>query len=275
MPALAEAPRRWTDLRMRVLSAAVLGPAVLACVWFGGLPFLALAIAATAGLSMEWARLCGLRDGDRPTWALVAGTMIAVTLAGMDQPLASVLVLAVTVPVVAVLAGSGRLMPLLLGVPYVGLGMAALAWLREDAEAGRAELLFLMLLVWASDIGAYMTGRLVGGPKLAPSISPNKTLSGALGGLVTAVGVALLVSFIVQPPGSVARTVIMAAILGIVAQAGDLFESAIKRQVGAKDSGHLIPGHGGLLDRLDALLAAAPIAALLALASGRGVVFWE
>ena len=275
MPALAEAPRRWTDLRMRVLSAAVLGPAVLACVWFGGLPFLTLAIAATAGLSMEWARLCGLRDGDRPTWALVAGTMIAVTLAGMDQPLASVLVLAVTVLVVAVLAGSGRLMPLLLGVPYVGLGMAALAWLREDAEAGRAELLFLMLLVWASDIGAYMTGRLVGGPKLAPSISPNKTLSGALGGLVTAVGVALLVSFIVQPPGSVARTVIMAAILGIVAQAGDLFESAIKRQVGAKDSGHLIPGHGGLLDRLDALLAAAPIAALLALASGRGVVFWE
>lgn len=275
MPALAEAPRRWTDLRMRVLSAAVLGPAVLACVWFGGLPFLTLAIAATAGLSMEWARLCGLRDGDRPTWALVAGTMIAVTLAGMDQPLASVLVLAVTVLVVAVLAGSGRLMPLLLGVPYVGLGMAALAWLREDAEAGRAELLFLMLLVWASDIGAYMTGRLVGGPKLAPSISPNKTLSGALGGLVTAVGVALLVSFIVQPPGSVARTVIMAAILGVVAQAGDLFESAIKRQVGAKDSGHLIPGHGGLLDRLDALLAAAPIAALLALASGRGVVFWE
>ena len=74
---------------MRVLSAAVLGPAVLACVWFGGLPFLALAIAATAGLAVEWARLCGLRDGDRPTWALVAGTMIAVTLAGMDQPLAS------------------------------------------------------------------------------------------------------------------------------------------------------------------------------------------
>jgi phosphatidate cytidylyltransferase len=166
-------------------------------------------------------------------------------------------------------------MPLLLGVPYVGLGMAALAWLREDAEAGRAALLFLMLLVWASDIGAYMTGRLVGGPKLAPSISPNKTLSGALGGLVTAVGVALAVSFVVQPPGSIAWTMAVAAVLGIVAQAGDLFESAIKRKAGAKDSGHLIPGHGGLLDRLDALLAAAPIAALLALASGRGVVFWE
>jgi phosphatidate cytidylyltransferase len=260
---------------MRVLSAAVLGPAVLACVWFGGLAFLALAIAATAGLSVEWARLCGLRDGDRPTLALVACTVIAVTLAGQDQGAAALGVLLAGVPILFLLTEPGRRMPLLLGLPYVGLGMASLAWLRDDAEVGRADLLFLMLLVWASDIGAYMTGRVVGGPRLAPSISPNKTWSGAMGGLVVAVLVALSVCFVVQPPGSITRTVLLSAVLGMVAQAGDLFESAIKRQVGAKDSGHLIPGHGGLLDRLDALLAAAPIAALLALASGRGVVLWE
>lgn len=272
---LAEISRRWTDLRMRVLSAGLLGPAVLACVWFGGAPFLVLMLAATAGLSIEWARLSGWRDGDWPTIALIGCTVIAVALAGLDQGRTALVFLLAGVPLIAFLTGSERRLPLLLGLPYIGLGMVSLAWLRDDSDAGRADLLFLMLLVWASDIGAYMTGRIVGGPRLAPAISPNKTWSGAVGGLIVAVGVALLVSFTVQPPHSILRTILLAATLGIVAQAGDLFESAIKRQVGAKDSGHLIPGHGGLLDRLDALLAAAPVAALLALASGRGVVLWE
>ena len=162
-----------------------------------------------------------------------------------------------------------------LGLPYVGLCAIALIWLRADPAAGRANLLFLLLLVWASDIGAYLAGRLLGGPRLAPSISPGKTWSGAAGGLVAAVAAGLACAFVVQPPDSPLRVVCLAAGLGIIAQAGDLAESRIKRHFGVKDSGHLIPGHGGLLDRLDAVLAVAPVAAVLALFAGPGVALWQ
>ena len=275
MPALAEAPRRWVDLRARVLSAAVLAPLVLACVWHGGWPFLILMVAAALGLAVEWGRLAGWRDTGPATLALAATAIGAVVAASLDHGRATLLVLLAGAAAIAVLGRGERRWIGLVGVPYVAGGAAALAWLRADDQAGWPDLLFLMLLVWASDIGAYMVGRWVGGPKLAPSISPNKTWSGAVGGLVVAVAVALVTCFVIQAPGSVIGSAVMAAMLGIVAQAGDLFESAVKRQVGAKDSGHLIPGHGGLLDRLDALLAAAPVAALLALAAGRGVVLWE
>lgn len=274
-PALAEPARRWTDLRARVLSALVLAPAVLLCVWYGGAAFFALAIAATVGLTLEWVRLFGWRDRSAPTWVAIGATVLAVILAGGDWVWAAVAVIGVGTIVVALVAGPGRRLPMALGVPYIGLGMAALVWLRGDAQAGLAAVLLLILLVWASDIGAYMTGRWLGGPKLAVAISPNKTVSGAIGGLVVAVGVALVASYPLRPPESLIRMAALAAILGIGAQAGDLFESAIKRKVGAKDSGHLIPGHGGLLDRLDALIAAAPVAVVFALAAGRGVVFWQ
>jgi phosphatidate cytidylyltransferase len=131
-----------------------------------------------------------------------------------------------------------------------------------------------LLLVWSSDIGAYLTGRAVGGPKLAPHISPGKTVAGAVGGLAAAIIAGIAVALAVSRPTSLTHAAAAAAVLGVVAQAGDLLESHVKRRFGAKDSGWLIPGHGGLLDRLDALLAAALVAALLALAQGRGVVLW-
>lgn len=161
------------------------------------------------------------------------------------------------------------------GLPYLGLAALALLWLRADPVAGRANLLFLLLLIWASDIGAYVAGRLIGGPKLAPSISPGKTWSGAAGGLLAAVVVGLLCAFVLQTPVAPLRVACLSGALGIIAQAGDLLESRLKRHFGVKDSGHLIPGHGGLLDRLDAVLAAAPVAAGLALAAGPGVVLWQ
>ncbi len=169
----------------------------------------------------------------------------------------------------------GRLSPasLLLGVCYILPAVAALIWLRGAAETGRANVLFVVLVVWASDIGAYLVGRWLGGPKLAPAISPGKTRSGAVGGLVLAglVGVAAALLWQTAPlPGLLA-----AGGLGLVSQAGDLLESAIKRHFGVKDSGRLIPGHGGLLDRLDGVLAAAPAAALLAWAMGQGRVLWQ
>lgn len=156
------------------------------------------------------------------------------------------------------------------GVGYILMAVAALAWLRAD---GWGNVLFVLLIVWATDIGAYMVGRRVGGARLAPRISPGKTWSGAVGGLACAVGVGLGSALLA--PGASGRALAVAAGLSVAAQAGDLLESGMKRHFGVKDSGRLIPGHGGLLDRLDGLLAAAPVAALLAAAFGRGVALWR
>ena len=155
---------------------------------------------------------------------------------------------------------------LLAGVPYVGLGAAALLWLRAGHGGGRRAVLFVVLVVWASDIGAYAAGRLIGGPKLAPAISPGKTWAGAMGGLAAAAAM----GFANLHPASA----LLAAGLGIAAQAGDLMESAMKRGFGVKDSGRLIPGHGGLFDRFDGLLTAAPAAAALALLTDRAALGW-
>ncbi len=149
-------------------------------------------------------------------------------------------------------AGPGQLATLWAGVPYIGCGTAALLWLRGLPATGTWIVLLLMLAVWASDIGAYLVGRVVGGPKLAPRVSPGKTWSGALGGLTAAA----LAGFSMYG----ARGAAFASVLGIAAQGGDLLESALKRRFGVKDSGRTIPGHGGLFDRLDGMLLAAPVA---------------
>lgn len=160
------------------------------------------------------------------------------------------------------------------GVLYVGLAGIALIHLRGDAAVGRANVLFLFLVVWASDIGAYLAGRSLGGPKLAPAISPNKTWSGAIGGLLSAVTAGMLAAYVMEGRLS-GGAVLVAAALGLVSQLGDLFESWIKRRFHVKDSSSLIPGHGGLLDRLDGVLAAAPAAALIGLWLGAGGLLWH
>jgi phosphatidate cytidylyltransferase len=164
---------------------------------------------------------------------------------------------------------------LALGFPYLGLAAVALPWLRADQDVGLANTLFVLALIWASDVGAYLTGRLIGGPRLAPAISPGKTWSGAIGGLLSAGLAGLAVAACFSSGFSPFHVTILAIGLGLVSQAGDLFESALKRRFGVKDSGRIIPGHGGMLDRLDALLAVAPVAALLAFSVGRGVVLWR
>lgn len=233
MPDLAEVAGRWADLRIRAVSALVLAPLAVACVWLGGIAFAVIVLATAIGLAVEWLRL--LRTAPRRR----AGAALAAA-----------------------------------GLGYVLLAAVALLWLRGDAMAGRADVLFLLGVVWSNDVGAYLVGRLIGGPRLAPRISPGKTWSGAAGGLLAAVAVGVLAAHVLSgaPPW---RAVPLAAALGVVAQGGDLLESFVKRRLEVKDSGHLIPGHGGLFDRLDALLAAAPVAALLALILGRGVVLWQ
>ena len=220
---------RWADLRLRVVSAAVLVPLALICTWLGGIPFELLLLAGTIGLLVEWTRMAR--------------------------------------------AGRGSAAVLTAGMLYILLSAGSLVWVRADPQMGRANVLFLLVLVWASDIGAYAAGRSVGGPRLAPHISPGKTVSGAVGGLVAAVAVGMIAAAISST--QLARAGGLATLLGTVAQAGDLAESYVKRRFGVKDSGRLIPGHGGLLDRVDALSAVALAAALLALMDGRGVLLWE
>jgi phosphatidate cytidylyltransferase len=232
VPDPAERSGRWADFGLRAVSALVLAPLALACVWLGGIAFTVIVIVTAAGLAVEWLSLLG---------------------AGQRRPSPSLLA-----------AGFG----------YVVVAAAALLWLRSDPVAGRADVLFVLCVVWSNDVGAYMLGRWIGGPRLAPRISPKKTWSGALGGLLAAIAVGLLAAQVLAdaPPW---RAIPAAATLGVVAQGGDLLESFVKRRLEVKDSGHLIPGHGGLFDRLDALLAAAPVAALLAHIVGRGVVLWQ
>jgi phosphatidate cytidylyltransferase len=273
--------RRWRDLRKRFLSAMVLGPAALGCIWLGAEAFTAMIALAVAVLAWEWVHLCGRRVRVFPGLAVPLAVLAAGSLAVENHPRWALAVL--FVGFLATWAGARRMgdrltQPagrLAAGVLYIGLAGIALIELRHDTDAGMANVFFLFLVVWASDIGAYMAGRSFGGPKLAPSVSPNKTWSGAGGGLAAAILVGIAVALPFTPGASPLAIAVAALVIGIAAQAGDLLESAIKRHFRVKDTSSLIPGHGGLLDRLDGVLAAAPVAAVISFALGYGRTIWS
>jgi len=274
----AAAPARWRDLRKRALTAALLAPAAILCIWLGAEWWAALMAVAVAGLAWEWVHLCGARARAFPGAAVPAAVLAAGGFALAGWPWLAFVVLGLGAYAGAALAGRGTVVPpnwLGFGVLYIGVAGVALIELRGDDAAGRGNVLFLFLVVWASDIGAYLAGRLLGGPKLLPAVSPNKTWSGALGGLAAAMAVGAGAALLVEPRGAVLWAALVAALLGVVAQMGDLLESWIKRRFRVKDSSGLIPGHGGLLDRLDGVLAAAPVAALLGAALGPGAHLWR
>lgn len=265
-----------TGLRARVLSALVLIPTALAAVMFGA-PFFDLLVAA-AGMLMawEWTRLCsGGRVGPAGIVAIATAAAAVVTsyLFGAERAL---LVVAGGAAAAALVAAITRQRPgwMGLGTLYASLPCVAILWLRADPDFGLLTILWLLALVWAIDVGAYVVGRNVGGPKLAPVISPKKTWSGLAGGVFAAAivgGVAgLLIGGAAPLPLALAS-----AILALVEQAGDLGESAVKRRFGAKDSSGLIPGHGGLLDRIDGLVAVVVVVALAAALTGKSILAWH
>jgi phosphatidate cytidylyltransferase len=263
---------RWGDLPKRAVSAAVLAPLALICLWLGDGWWSGLLMAAALGMAVEWVQLCGGRLAS-PAGAAVLLVILGCCVAALLGWAAAALGVIAGGFLLVWLAGSGA--SLAAGVPYLGLPLVALTWLRGDGAAGRDSILFLLLVVWASDIGAYAVGRLVGGPKLAPRVSPSKTWAGAAGGLAAGMAVGTAAALALDGGSASPRILAVAGGIAVVAQLGDLAESALKRHYGVKDSGRLIPGHGGLLDRLDGVLAAAPVAGLLAVLLGRGVVLWR
>lgn len=266
---------RWSDLKPRILSAAVLAPLALLCIWLGGAAFAVMVALIAGGLAFEWLGMCRQRSRLPAIMVFTALPLAVLVAAWVGIVQAVVLLVAATAAGIAVEGGFSRTHPLAFGVPYLGVGAVALIWLRHPQASGGVNVIVLLLIVWSSDIGAYMVGRAIGGPRLAPAISPGKTWSGAVGGLIAAAITGLLAATFLTHGAPSWRPGVFAVLLGVVSQAGDLFESQVKRHFGVKDSGSLIPGHGGLLDRLDAVLTAAPAAALLALMLGRGVILWE
>lgn len=263
------------DLRLRVLSSLVLIPLAVGVVWFGGPVFSGAVAAGGVILAREWTRMAD-PDGPDLAFALAAaaaaGGVIAVS---MGAPLAGLTwVAAASVGAGILGAWRGKAWQGAFGALYLGWPCLALVWMRlaDDPEGGRL-IALLFAAVWGADIGAYAMGKLVGGPRLPASVSPNKTYAGLAGGIglaaISAIGAAAITGW--------PETVWIAAFAGIALGAaglfGDLLESVLKRNFGVKDSGGLIPGHGGLLDRVDGLLIAALVlAAWTALAGGSAQV---
>ena len=263
-------------LQRRMLTAAVLMPLALGLAWAGGLLW-ATAIAALAALALwEWQRMVCPSAWITTVLAplIAAAGCIALVVSG---PGAALLVVATGAVASATMAlrnvGVGKASVLAAGVVYIGLGTLALVHLREIPEAGFAALVWLMVGIWASDSGAYAAGKIIGGPRLAPRVSPNKTWAGLAGAMAGPALVGLVMG-LVWPDGPAAGLLALLGLaIGLVGQAGDLVESAAKRHAGVKDSGQLVPGHGGVLDRVDALLAAALFVAGLYLVRGEGLAW--
>ena len=254
------------ELCLRVGSALVLVPLAVGSAYVGGPPFLAVWTLAAAVIFWEWTALVG---EPRRAPILAAGAAAfsgAAVLFGLSSPGAALAVLALGAIVAAGLAGSERGVWILAGGVYAGAMLAAPAVLRSDAQLGRSAVFLIFGVVWTTDVMAYFVGHALGGPKLWPAVSPKKTWSGAVGGAAAATLVGSGLSALAGL--EVAALALVCAVLSLAAQAGDLLESALKRRFGAKNASELIPGHGGLMDRLDGFVAAAMVAAFLGLARG-------
>jgi phosphatidate cytidylyltransferase len=270
---------RGGELALRVCSALVLVPLAVGTAYLGGWLFAVFWGLAAMGVLWEWTSLVARSDQRSVLMTGGASLALAVTLVATGHLLAAVIVLAISTLGVASLAPAKWRTWIAAGVPYAGaLGVAPIV-LRSDSEDGFLAVIFLFAIVWTTDVVAYFTGRGVGGPKLMPQVSPKKTWSGAIAGTLAALLVAFALAKVAALTGLFAIAM-LAIILSICAQAGDLFESFLKRRFDAKDSGYLIPGHGGLMDRLDGFVTASVVAALIGLlrggfeAPGRGLLVW-
>jgi phosphatidate cytidylyltransferase len=265
------------NLLMRVIAALVLAPLALAIAYAGGWLWTVLVTLASIGLYVEWLMIVRASREAR----VVAVGIIALAISGLCLATgrldAALLALVIGLAGVALLASERRRWTAA-GFLYAAAAEIASGLVRLDQAKGFAALILILLVVWVTDIGGYFAGRGIGGPKLWPRVSPNKTWAGAVGGFAASLVVAA--GFAALGLGKTGPILVLGAALSIASQLGDLFESAVKRRFGVKDSSHIIPGHGGLLDRLDGFVAAIVLAAIFGFLRdgvdgvGRGLMVW-
>jgi phosphatidate cytidylyltransferase len=267
------------NLLLRVVSAIVLAPLAIGSAWLGGWPFALFWTAAAFAVLWEWVALVAGRDQAATFSAGGAGVVGASVVGWLHHPIVATLLVALGVLAATIFAPRVRRLWVGAGVGYAGTMLIAPLLLRDDDIYGFAALVLLFAVVWTTDVFAYFAGRAIGGPKLWPAVSPKKTWSGAIAGTLGAILAAIMVA---RGFGLDNRWAIVgvAFVLSALSQLGDLFESWIKRRFGAKDASQIIPGHGGVMDRLDGFWAAAIAAVLIGLVRGgfdapaRGLLVW-
>lgn len=277
------APRVAEGYVLRLISGTVIGVPAIAAIVFGS-PYFDLLIALAAlALAWEWATLCGEGRFEAKTGAaLILGSLAAILLGALRLPAPALLAVAIGFAVTYAVARVGRhghAGLVAFGALYIGLPGVAFGWMRHVAPDGLWTVLWMFLAVAATDIGAFAVGKTLGGPKLAPRISPKKTWSGLTGGaaLAAAVGAAMAWGLGGRTPAGVGVGALAgaSAVLALVSQAGDLGESAVKRHFGVKDMSAIIPGHGGVFDRVDGHIAAAVLIGAVGLVFGGEVLAWR
>ena len=263
---------KWSDLGTRTISALILIPAVIACAWFGGIWFKGFVLLLAGLIAHEWVSIVHPKNvaqyGLHMASAL-CGTLLP-DMYGAEITFLAISALALISGLMVRFGNAVSSKWSYLGICYVGFPALAFSLLRNDPDLGFAAILWMFLIVWAADILAYFAGRIIGGPKLAPAISPKKTWAGLAGAVAGSTLVSTIFAYTFHLNGIFALA-ILAGCLAVVEQAGDLFESSLKRFHGVKDSGTLIPGHGGVIDRVDGLIAVAVAAALIGLIHDQGV----
>jgi len=247
----------WRNLGLRVVSGAALALGALALVWFDVRPFLVLVAVAVAVLSFEWALMIAPKSPARVAVVMTLGVLAAVLLVYVGQigPALAIVAFAALAAAAASRGVTPRAVDAAYGVLYIAPACLAIVWLRETEQGARWTVM-LLATTWAADIGAYVAGNLLKGPKLWPRLSPKKTWSGFFGGLLGAAGAALAIVNWRLMHLSLGEAALIGLAGGLATMMGDLWESMLKRRFGVKDSGDLIPGHGGLLDRVDGLMFA-------------------
>ncbi|MBW3558600.1 MAG: phosphatidate cytidylyltransferase [Proteobacteria bacterium] len=262
----------WRDLGVRLASAALLIPLALAAVWFGGWFFFLLMALIASRLAVEWGRMTAPETRGRAALAVAASVLLAMSATRLDAHEAAWSLLVLSALVVALTFGrvTHRLTDVAFGVIYIGAPTLATLWLR-DGEKGFQWTALLFAITWSADTGAFLVGSIVKGPKLEPRLSPKKTWSGLFGGLLAGTTAGVAAPLILDLPISTVTAAVIGLLGSAATIAGDLWESALKRRFGVKDTGGLIPGHGGLLDRVDGLMfAALAVAVARAVSAGGG-----